>query len=94
MISGCEMVITITDGNQNRFEFLPDPKAEISDDRNGRGRLAGHAPSSNGHDLAALVDHFIIPKVPDIAELFPDKYQAAIAALKEIEIEIQQKQNA
>ena len=86
MISGCEMVITITDRNTNRFEFLPDPKAEIADDRGARGRLGGHAKSSNGNDLATLIEHFTIPKVADIAELWPDKYQAAIAALKEIEI--------
>ena len=93
MISGCEMVITVSDRNNNRFEFLPNPKAEIADDRGSRGRLGGHSPSSNGHDLAALIEHFEIPKVPDIAELFPDKYAAAIAALKEIESEIQHQPN-
>ena len=82
-ISGCEMVVTITDSQGNRFEFLPHPTSKIVD----KGRLNPVDPS-NGQDLAALIEHFEIPKVPDIAEIYPEKYQAAIRAIREIESSI------
>ena len=52
-----------------------------------KGRLNPVDPS-NGQDLAALIEHFEIPKVPDIAEIYPEKYQAAIRAIREIESSI------
>lgn len=98
-ITGCEMVITIRDGNGQPHEFLPNPKAAAVNEREERQsrKLARwgieiQKPASSKqlptHDLHALIEHFTIPPVPSIAEVHPERYQAALAAIHEIEAEI------
>jgi len=42
-----------------------------------------HSKPENDQDLNALVDHFEIPQVPDIAETCPERFEAALAASRD-----------
>ena len=94
-ISGCEMLITITDETGMRHNFVPDPTAEILDERRRKlypgDRLGARSKIENSQDLAALVEHFVIPEVPDLAVVYPDRYAEALSVLHEIESEINEK---
>jgi len=71
-VSGNELLIEINDDHGTRHAFTFDT---------GNRNLSGFKP----HDLQALIDHFDIPAVPDIASLQPDRYAALLADIDILE---------
>ena len=67
--SGYELLVRVKDNQDNWHRCLPNPQGE-------------HALI---HDLEFLVEHFEIPKVPDLAALHPKKFAAYKRKLKQLE---------
>lgn len=90
---GQELAFFITDGNGQEQVFMEERL------RTGGIRISilkpGEKPGRQSEDklevcpidftLHQLVDHFVIPDVPDVARVNPDGYQHNLKLLKEIE---------
>lgn len=68
-LTGMELFITITDGSGAAHEFTH--LCEVKDEYH--------------HDLECLIQHFVIPQVPDIAALKPDQFERNLQRLEELE---------
>lgn len=75
---GQELVVRIIPPGKraDSWSFTNDPK--ITKD------LAG----TDQHTMAELLEHFVIPDVPDVAVAYPEKYQANLAAIRTIEARV------
>lgn len=86
-LSGKELVVEVTaaDGTRHCFHVRRDDATAEMDEA--ARKPAGHqsiAPIRH-HHIQALVDHFHIPLPRDVAQLYPEAYQANLAALDELE---------
>jgi predicted RNA methylase len=79
-ITGQELSLEITDCFGFKHAFTHDPE-------NSDMKEAG-AVVSSVHGLEKLLEHFVIPPVPDIASTRPEDYQRHIAQLGAIEAEL------
>jgi SNF2 domain-containing protein/helicase-like protein len=94
-MSGQDLQLTVTNSEAQVHRFMHRTEFRLPEHTKLRGPRKASLPMLGGekkeqedpllHDLQTLVEYFEIPHVPDIAELRPDEYQAALTRIAGLE---------
>jgi hypothetical protein len=80
LVTGQDLVITVTDESGTRHRFMQFPEMELDIRTDGREIR----PSEPANNLSALIESFEIPEVQDVATIRHEEYRAMLAKIDEL----------